>query len=397
MRALISALVVLGVASPVFAQPAPWAPERMTAGWVFTPSLVFGGLWDSNVTVSNEGVPQTSEYVGLVNPRGEIDFNGKRAKMNAGYSGTLEAYQTLDELTRYDQRGRLEARYQMTPRLQFLTRHQLTLVPTTDQLELGGLPFTRVGSRQLDSRGGFTLGLSTRTSMVADYYFQWVDFEREAELVPDFASLQGGHAMSPSLEVEHELTSRVKIGGLYSYRHSIIDAGEEVIDTHQLDGTIEVVLGPSTTVGGSGGMATLRMSNTDEEQRGPSYSARIAHRLRLTTLEAGFERNYIPSFGFGGMSANQVAYVRAHVPFAQGRAYVSGSTMLRRTEPLMTVEDGITLDSYWTTAAVGYSVVRWLRMEGFYALAHQVSSAQGNVDRTRVGVQFVTTKPVRIH
>ena len=41
-------------------------------------------------------------------------------------------------------------------------------------------------------------------------------------------------------------------------------------------------------------------------------------------------------------------------------------------------------------------VARWLRTEGFISTMHQNSTARGNIDRTRVGIQFVTFKPVRI-
>jgi hypothetical protein len=56
----------------------------------------------------------------------------------------------------------------------------------------------------------------------------------------------------------------------------------------------------------------------------------------------------------------------------------------------------VELDSYWTQVHAGYAVARWLRMEGFVAITQQYSSAQGDVQRTRVGIQFVTSKPVRI-
>ena len=39
----------------------------------------------------------------------KLDFNGRRTRFNAGYSGGLEAYQELSELTRYNQRARLTA------------------------------------------------------------------------------------------------------------------------------------------------------------------------------------------------------------------------------------------------------------------------------------------------
>ena len=84
------------------------------------------------------------------------------------------------------------------------------------------------------------------------------------------------------------------------------------------------------------------------------------------------------------------------MPFAAGRAFVNGSFTYRRTDPVVLQDVLVQLDSYWTNASVGYMVARWLRVEGFLMVNQQFSSAQGNVERTRVGVQFVTSKPVRI-
>src|SRR5919109_698959 len=100
MTRLALVLLLSAIAVPAAAQPAPWSPERVTAGWVFTPSFVLGVLSDSNPTTRNTGNVIDSEMVTLVNPRTEIDFNGRRAKFSAGYSGTLERYQELSELTR---------------------------------------------------------------------------------------------------------------------------------------------------------------------------------------------------------------------------------------------------------------------------------------------------------
>src|SRR5919107_3705565 len=97
LMTLAAYAVLLGRAD---AQTAPWAGERLTPGWVFTPGVVLGGLWDSNVTVASAGNPHLREWVGLVNPRGELDFNGRRTHMNAGYSGALEAYRRFSELQR---------------------------------------------------------------------------------------------------------------------------------------------------------------------------------------------------------------------------------------------------------------------------------------------------------
>ena len=390
MRRYLFAIVLAAAASPVAAQPAPWEPERVTAGWVFTPALALGGMWDSNVTIRQEGDPRSEQLVGVVAPRGELGFRGKRTRFNAGYAGTLTTYRELAELQRYEQRGRLMASHAMTPRLEFRTRHSMTLVPTTDQLDIGGLPFTRLGSRLYDGGGGFNVGLSRRTRMSADYNFQWVEFDQD----PRFGALRGGHAHSPSLDLSHGLTDRFNVGASWTYRHAIVDGGESLIDTQQAIGYGSLQLGPNTSVRVSGGVSYLSFSSTGDTRLGPSYGASAAHRAGRVSLEAGYERAFVPGFGFGGVTPNQLAFARAEVPLFNGRAYVSGGFTLRRSEPLQ--RDGISLDSYWTTTTVGYRAARWLRVEGFYAGTHQTTSAQGTVNRARVGVQLVTFKPVRI-
>jgi hypothetical protein len=396
MRLVLYVVLLLAVAAPVSAQPAPWQPERITAGWVFTPSIVFGTLWDSNVTIRNENNPTTSELVGLVNPRGEIDFNGRRAKFTAGYSGALEAYRELEELTRYDQRGRLEARYQMTPRLGFNTRQTMTITPTTEQLQLAGLPFTRVGSRLFDAVGGFTYDLTPRAKLSTSYNFQWVNFDRASESAPDFVFLQGGHAHSPSAELLYQLSRRLDVGTTYSYRHTSIDGDQQIFDSQDMRGVVHFELGPSTSIRGSAGVSYVNVTRTGERRTGPSYAAGISHTARQVSMSASYERSFLPSYGFGSLSATQSLHAGVATPFARGRMYAGTGFTWRRTDPAVEQGLNIRLDSYWWNSSFGLRITRWLRGEAFYALTHQVSDAQGNIDRTRVGVQFVTSKPMRI-
>jgi hypothetical protein len=397
MRRLVMAIALLAAfAPPAAAQPQPWAPERITAGWVFTPSIVLGGLYDTNPTLQQNGTPITEELVGLVNPRTEIDFNGRRAKFSAGYSGTLETYSELSELTRYDQRGRLDAQYRMTPRLNFQTRQQLTLSPTTDQLDVEGLPFTRVGSTMVTSTGGFTFDFTERLELTTEYLFQWVNFDRETEDVADFRFLQGGHAHSPSAELQYALSRRLKVGALYVYRYTVIDAGEEILGNHRAQALVQYDIGPSTLVRGKAGFDYVGLINTELTRTGPSYGASITHRIRDISFDGSFERMFIPSFSFGGLQAHKVFRASAHVPFAHTRAFATGGVTYRQSDPVILRNVLVELDSLWTSATVGYSISRWLRAEVFVSMNHQTSSAQGDVSRTRAGIQFVTSKPVRI-
>jgi hypothetical protein len=285
----------------------------------------------------------------------------------------------------------------MTPRLLFQTRQQVTITPTTDQLELEGIPFTRVGSQMVTSTGGFTFGISRRAVLKTEYMFQWVNFDREAEGQPDFRFLQGGHAHSPTAEFEYALSSRVKLGGVYVYRYMVIDAGQEMIGSHRAQGTVQVELGPTTTVRGRAGLDYLSLLDTTETKDGPSYGAGITQRFREVSIDGSYERAFMPSFGFGGLTAFRTLRAGVTVPLAPGgRVVASGGFSYRRTDPVVLRDVLVELDSYWTYASVGYFVARWLRMEGFLGMNQQFSSAQGNVQRTRVGVQFVTSKPLRI-
>src|SRR4051812_19743125 len=155
-RLILVLAAVLLVARGASAQPAPWEPERLTAGWVFTPSIVVGGLWDSNVTLRAVHEPISSQWVGLLNPRGEVDFNGRRTHMNLGYSGALEAYQQFSELNRYEQFGRFEIRHQPRQHLQLFGTAGYSRVPTTDRLDIGAgvLPFIGIGSQHGNVSGG---------------------------------------------------------------------------------------------------------------------------------------------------------------------------------------------------------------------------------------------------
>jgi hypothetical protein len=138
------------------------------------------------------------------------------------------------------------------------------------------------------------------------------------------------------------------------------------------------------------------MPRAGEVQTGPSYGGGITHAAGRLAIDASYERSFLPAFGFGGLTASEMFHAGLTVPFAHGRMFAAGGFTWRRTEPSPIQGLTIRLDSYWTQSTFGYYIARWLRMEAFYALTHQASSAQGNVDRTRIGIQFVTSKPMRI-
>jgi len=393
-------MLTMLVARTAAAQPAPWAPERLSAGWVFTPSAVVGVLHDSNVTLRAVNEPINAEMVGLVNPRGEIDFNGRRTHFNVGYSGALEAYRQFSELNRYEQRGRLELRHQVRPHLQLFSTASFASVPTTDRLELGPgvLPFVGIGSQHFQADGGFHLQLSPRTKLDGGLSFQTIHFDRQQPAEPDEFTrfLRDGHSISPNVTTMYDLSKHIAVGAAWSYRHAVVSEGVNVVDVHSTTAEVAWQAAEHTTVRGGLGAAHLNSEIELVSRWGPAYHLGIEHNAGRVELSARYERAFLPSIGFGGLSADQRLSGGAHVPFAKGRWIAGGNIAYGQIEPVDLLGIDYTLNSLWTQGTVGYQVSRWLRAEGFYNRTHQTSTARGLVDRTRVGIEFVTAKPVRI-
>lgn len=395
MRSFLIALALVASASPAAAQPEPWQPERLDAGWIFMPAVAFGAVWDDNATLVQEGNPPSEEVVGLVSPRGEISFIGKRTKFSAGYAGTLERYRTLSALDRYAQSGRLKATYMLTPRLSVSVRQSVRLTPTTDEIEIAGLPYARVGTRQADSGGGFRYDLSRRTAIEATYAFQWVEFVR-GTASDEFVTLLGGHYHNPGVTLVHRLASRLTIGAGWDYSAADLDGGAQIYRVHSALGQASWQVTQTTSVNGALGVAALHAVRSDQSRTGPSYKLGVEHRFPVAIVSAKYDRSYVPAFGFGGLVSSEGWSADVNVPLMRNRMFASAGVASHHTDPLGFGVTSISLDSTRTNVVVGYAVARWLRVEGFFTGRHQTSSARGQVDRNRIGIQFVTLKPMRI-
>src|SRR5437764_11071495 len=109
--------------SPASAQGSNFAlsggpePTRPSAGWVFTPSLLYQGAWDDNVLLRGAGDEAPSDFMNLVNPHADLTYQGKRTQFDALYDGGFAIYRQLDSLNSYDQHLRVSARRMVTPHL----------------------------------------------------------------------------------------------------------------------------------------------------------------------------------------------------------------------------------------------------------------------------------------
>jgi hypothetical protein len=55
------------------------------------------------------------------------------------------------------------------------------------------------------------------------------------------------------------------------------------------------------------------------------------------------------------------------------------------------------LRSFWLEGTLGYAATPWVRLEAFYAGTRQaIDRPGGTLDRSRIGFQVTTAKPVRV-
>src|SRR5579859_6550053 len=111
--ALVAALVALA-AAPAAAQDQPSEFESWRVpGWTFTPGVIFGTLFDTNVAVAfpPSGSQRTaSDTLFQVEPYGQLEYLSPRTNFFSGYRGFLRRYMTLHDLDGIDQRGYMSLR-----------------------------------------------------------------------------------------------------------------------------------------------------------------------------------------------------------------------------------------------------------------------------------------------
>ena len=379
-------------------QPQPSQQEVTVApgpGWTFTPGVIAGGTYDSNVlgttSVTETGHPASDTYL-TIDPTGSLRYGGKYTSFNANYRGTLRRYTTLDGLDAYDQYGAVSFDRRASKRLTFFGRNYYSTAQTTDELNLAGVPFRRAGS-QLDTlAAGLAYRLSEYTDWNVRYDFTWAHFDREA---PDLTS---GLINAIQTGIAHRLTTRLRVGVDGAYRFANMDVtGNQTIQFVDGGGTISYNLGQFTTISASGGITYVDDQLHHVTRTGPYVRASISHTAAQAVFGTSYDQSFVPSFGFGGSTRSQQASGWIHLPPIGHRLYLQGSGSWGRTIPLdnrpFQRHDTITLHS-----TVGYALSRQTHLQGVYIFTRQSSfvTADKEINRNRIGVEFVLFNPMRI-
>jgi len=373
------------------------AEGRTAPGWTFTPSFGFGDMYDDNISLFTQGTAegQRDDFVQSYYPSADLRYLGKYTSLNAGYSGGFLNYQTFSALNRWDQRGRAELRRRETARFNWNAGTTYAAAPSTDFVELAGIPYRRVGAQTFDLRGGVEYKLSARDALTGSYQYQSIAFGRP---IVDRDVLRGGHVQQYLATYRRQLDERLSIGADYSYRESQVRDDNTPFGLQQIQAAAVYSLSPEWTLNAGAGFVHLQSTAITEARTGPSWRVALERRRGLAAFTVDYLRSYIPSLGFGGSGQNQELGAALRLPLFNSRHwYTEQSTMYRDDQPLTSIIHQLPLHSFRTFSVLGWDTGRWLRIEGFYNHVQQTSTlVGGDVSINRVGFQIVTSKPMRL-
>jgi hypothetical protein len=83
--------------------------------------------------------------------------------------------------------------------------------------------------------------------------------------------------------------------------------------------------------------------------------------------------------------------------FHSRRFYTDQAASFRSQTPVVRLPNELDLRSFRFSSTIGWVPQPWVHVEGYYSNVHQTTlRAGGQVDRNRIGIQIVTSKPVRM-
>src|SRR5262245_35084724 len=174
LRARSSAVFLAALlAAPAAAQEPTSTSEFQSwrvPGWSVTPAVVIAGLFDSNVAIAFPPADTgrtASDRLVILQPFGQLEYFSPRTTFQSGYQGGLRRYLEFDDLDGIDHRGHFSLRHLVSRRVTVYATDDFLRVPTTDQLELNGLPFQRTGSRYNAFAGGLEARLTRTVDLTA--------------------------------------------------------------------------------------------------------------------------------------------------------------------------------------------------------------------------------------
>ena len=392
--ALLALVAVLVAAAPASAQEPPGEFQSwVIPGWTFTPGMVIGALFDSNVAIAGDDVAGNTagDQLLRMEPFGQLEFRSPRTTFAGGYRGSLRRYFDLSALNGTDHNANVNLRHRMTRRVLVFLTETYERVATTDQLELNDLPFQRLGAQHNAIVAGVDARVTKSLDASVRYENGWTRFERFEPEDPR----TGGMVHGVRGDLTHRFSERFSLGGTYRLRRSNMNEGTRQQMFQDAGGVVRYRVGQRTSVEASAGLARLNDISRDFSRSGFFVRGGVTHEMARATVGADYDRGFKPSFGFGGSTRSDVFTGFIKMPLVKNRAYVQESASWRRSVP---IDPGNPeRRTTWLNSVVGYAVQRWLRVEGYWSFSRQDTRQPGGlIDRHMVGAQVVISEPVRI-
>ena len=393
---LVPALAAIVVAQPraaraQFELQAVREPGQ-TPGWTLTPSFAFSSGWDNNVSMVGIDEAETTDSLSVFSPSVEAAYLGRKNWFGVSYTGSFSLYHQLEGLNTFDQYLRVDTRHQVSKRVTINLHDSFAAVPTTDAIMISDLPFVRTGSRLNDAGATVNVAVDARTTATAGYDFTWVHFDERS---PYAGLLRGGVSHQVSAGLQRQITPRWVIGGNGSYKRSLIARLGEGVGIVDASGVVSYEATRTLSMSAAFGVSHVSATSRNRARTGPAWDVSAVQRFQRATLTGAWSRSFVPAFGLGGSIQNEQVDLTLAMPAARNRLYWQGGLSWRRHEPLLVEEQ--TLHALWIRTSVGYAVHRHVRLEAFYARSQQDSLRPGGkIDRDRLGIQVVTSKPMRI-
>jgi hypothetical protein len=395
LLAALAAACAIGAAAPAAAQQPSEIQSWSIPGWTFTPGITVGTLYDTNVAVAGPDVNGNTAGDSMLQmePFGQLEFRSPRTTFSSGYQGTLHRYFDLDALNGTDHRAYVEWKERLSRRVTLFVNDGYEQVATTDRLELNDLPFQRLGARHNAASGGVEARLTKSLDLAAKYENGWVRFERTDPTDPR----TGGIVQGVGSDLTHRFSERLSFGGTYNIRRSNMNQGTRRQTFQEAGGLLRYAVAERTSIEVAGGLSTLSDAIRDRSQTGSFVKGSVTHRAERATFGANYNRGYKASFGFGGATRNDDISGYIRMPLSRNRIYVQESAAWLRAVPLDPLD---VLDaerrSTWLNTTLGYSLQRWVRLEGYWAFSRQDVQAGGQINRHVIGAQVSISEPVRI-
>lgn len=368
--------------------PSPRAP-----GLVVTPRASIGVVFDNNVIVATEGSPTPNDTVLRATPGLDVALTKKHTALDLSYSGAIARYRKQGVYDSFDQTARAEFRHQASRRVQLFARDMFSVDPATDAVLEADVPFLRTGTRQNTFELGTGVTATRRLNLSSSYQFQWLEFDRTGQ--PVDLLLQGGSAHTLAFGARQHVSEHIAIGGDGRVQHAIIHDGADTSDIQSAEAVVAWQVSPTVQVEGGVGLAHVSLGGEFGSHTAPAGHISITKRTEYAFFTAGAAQSFRPSFGTGRSTKNQQVTLGAFVPFAARRSFVNGQLMWQQNGGVL--DEGLSLSALWVHMSTGYAFSRWFRVEGFYQGTFQDTNVVGGtVRRNRVGVQIVTSAPMRI-